>query len=175
MLGYRECDPAVGSKIVKRAGSSKSWALCVGLLLAASLAACHKRLSPEERARQAIQAVVKAVAARDLKPIVGFVSDEYQDDEHNDKQQVVSLVRVQFVLHPNLYLLTRIVSLECPVPTQANLVLFAAMASVPASDLSDLSRWSGDVYRFELALVDENGTWRVRRASWASASAQDLL
>jgi hypothetical protein len=145
------------------------------LLLVAMAAACHSRLSPEQRVRQAIQGVVKAAAARDLKPIAAFVSDRYADDEHNDKQQVVSLVRVQFVLHPNLYLVTKIASLACPAPAQADVVLFAAMASVPASGLSDLSRWSGDVYRFELALVDENGTWRVRRASWTQASVQDLL
>jgi hypothetical protein len=82
---------------------------------------------------------------------------------------------VQFLLHPNLYLIAKIVSVECPEPGQASAVVYSAMASVPAGVLPDLRNLSADVYRFELVLVDEDGTWRVRRAAWAPATVQDLL
>ena len=49
------------------------------------------------------------------------------------------------------------------------------MASVPVGVLPDLRNLSADVYRFELTLVDEDGTWRVHRAAWAPATVKDLL
>ena len=148
------------------------------LLIALVLAApgCRRsRLTPEEQVRKAIDIVVKAVGERDIKPVAVSVSEQYADREGNDKQHIVSLVRVQFVLHPNLYLVVKIASVECPEPIQARAVVYAAMASVPAGVLPDLRNLSADVYRFDLALADEDGTWRVRRAAWAPALAKDLL
>jgi hypothetical protein len=54
--------------------------------------------------------------------------------------------------------------------------MFAAMASVPtAGVLPDVRNLSADVYRFELTLGDESGTWRVQRAAWSPATVKDLL
>jgi hypothetical protein len=148
------------------------------LILAAVVAAtgCRRpRVSPEEQVRKAIDAVVAAVRERDIKPVAAAVSAQYADNEGNDKQQVVSQVRVQFLLHPNLYLVAKITSIECPEPGQASVGVYAAMASVPAGVLPDLRNLSADVYRFELTLADEDGTWRVRRAAWHPATVKDLL
>ena len=148
--------------------------LLAGLLLAPG---CRcSRLSPEEQARKAIDAIVKAVNERDLKPVTARLSEQYSDKEGNDKQQVVALVRAQFLLHRNLYLVAKLSTLECPEPVSAHAVMFAAMASVPAAGmLPDLRNLSADVYRFDLTLADEDGTWRVLRASWSPATARDLL
>ena len=151
---------------------------CPILILLVALVApgCHRsRLSPEERVRKAIDVVVKAVRDRDLKPVTASVSAEYADREGNDKKQIVSLVRAQFLLHPNLYVVAKITSVECPEPIQAQVVVYAAMASVPAGSTPDLRDLSADVYRFDLTLIDEDGTWRVRRAEWTPAIAKDLL
>jgi hypothetical protein len=134
-----------------------------------------RRPSPEEQARKTIDVAVKAVSERNIKPLATLVSDQYSDREGNDKEQVVSLVRVQFVLHPNLYLIAKIFSVECPEPIQARMVVFAALASVPGGVLPDLTNLSADVYRFDLTLADEDGTWRVVRAAWAPATVKDLL
>jgi len=148
--------------------------LVVAIALAAS--GCRRsRQSPEEQARMAIDSVVKAVGERDIKPIANAVSEQYMDGEANDKQRIVSLVRVQFVLHPNLYLVAKIFSVECAEPIGARVVLYAAMASVPSGVLPDLRNLSADVYRFDLTLADEDGTWRVRRAAWTPATVKDLL
>jgi hypothetical protein len=153
---------------------SRGFWLLVVLALAAT--GCRRsRLSPEEQVRKAIDAVVKAVGERDIKPVAAAVSKQYADGEGNDKKQVVSLVRVQFLLHPNLYLIAKIASVECPEPIQARAVVYVAMASMPSGTVPDLRNLSADVYRFELTLVDEDGTWRVHRAAWASATKNDLF
>jgi len=146
------------------------------IALGVAASACRQaRLSPEQRVRQAIDVVVKAVRERDIKPVAATVSAEYSDREGNDKKQIVSQVRLQFLLHPNLYLYAKITSVECPEPIQAQVVVYAAMASVPAGVVPDLRALSADVYRFDLTLIDEDGTWRVRRAEWTPAIAKDLL
>ena len=146
------------------------------MVLALVAPGCRRaRLSPEEQVRKAIDAVVAAVRERDIKPVAASVSEQYGDREGNDKKQIVSLVRVQFLLHPNLYLMAKTTSVECPEPGQAQAVVYSAMASVPAGVLPDLRNLSADVYRFDLALVDEDGRWRVRGAAWSPATVQDLL
>jgi hypothetical protein len=146
------------------------------LLLLGLCPACRcSRSSPEEQVRQTIDAVIAAVRERDVKPVANAVSEQYSDHERNDKQQIVSLVRMQFVVHPNLYLVAKISSIECPEPVQARVVIFAALASVPAGVLPDLRKLSADVYRFDLTMADEDGTWRVVRAAWAPATVKDLL
>lgn len=116
--------------------------------------------------RRAIDRVVKAVGERDIKPVAAAVSAQYADKEGNDKRNVVSLVRVQFLMHPNLYLFAKTFSVECHKPNEARAVVFAAMASVPAGVPPDLKNLSADVYRFDIALVHEDGTWRVLGADW---------
>jgi len=133
------------------------------------------RLSPEARVRQAIDKAVKAVRERDIKPLADAVSEQYSDRERNDKQQVLSLVRMQFLVHPNLYLVAKTSSIECPEPTQAQVSMFVALASVPPGGVPDLRQLSADVYRFDLTMADEDGTWRVVRATWAPATVKDLL
>jgi hypothetical protein len=146
------------------------------IVVALTATGCRRsRLSPEEQVRKAIDAVVAAVRERDIKPVAASVSGQYADSEGNDKKQIVSQVRVQFLLHPNLYLIAKITSVECPEPGQASVVVYAAMASVPAGVMPDLRNLSADVYRFDLMLVDEDGTWRVRRAAWNPATVKELL
>ena len=155
--------------------SRSTRALAVVALLVAVTGCRRSRLSPEDQVRKAIDSVVLAVRERDMSAVVASVSDQYADREGNDKKQLVSLVRVQFLVHPNLYLAARIASVECPERVQAQVVVYAAMVSVPAGVVPDLRQFSADVYRFDLTMVDEDGAWRVVRAAWHPATTQDLL
>jgi len=148
--------------------------LLVIALLVAPGCRCSRE-SPEERVRETIDDAVQAVRERDIKPLARAVSDSYADRERNDKQKILSLVRMHFVLHPNLYLMAKVDSVDCPSPTEARVIMFAAMASVPPGVVPDPRRISADVFRFDLAMADEDGTWRVVSASWAPASVKDLL
>lgn len=148
----------------------------LSMVITLAATGCRRpRLSPEEQVRKAMDAVVTAVRDRELKSVAASVSEQYADSEGGDKKQIVSQVRVQFLLHPNLYLIAKTTSIECPEPGQASVVVYAAMASVPAGALPDLRSLSADVYRFELTLADEDGSWRVRRAAWNPATVKDLL
>jgi hypothetical protein len=151
-------------------------ALFVVTLVMGFWPACRcSRQSPEERVRQTVDQVVKAAHERDVKRMIAAISEQYADAESNKKEQIAAVVRVQFLLHPNLYLVVKLSSVECPEATRAQVVLFAAMASVPAGSVPDLRKLSADVYRFDLTMVDEEGEFRVVRAAWSPATVGDLL
>jgi hypothetical protein len=135
---------------------------------------CSKS-SPEERVRQAIDTVVKAVNERQLKPVIAAISDQYSDDDGQTKEQLVGYVRAQFILRQNLYLVVKLSSLECPEPAKAKVVAFAAMAATSGGVLPDLRNLSADVYRFDIRMADEDGAWRVVGADWTPATVKDLL
>lgn len=140
------------------------------------LPACRcSRPSPEDRVRETVDQVVKAARERDVKRMLAAVSDQYTDAEGNGKEQIAQAVRVQFLLHPNLYLVAKLSSVDGPELGRAQVVVYAAMASVPGGGVPDLTKLSADVYRFELTMVDEAGDWRVVRASWSPATVRDLL
>ena len=149
----------------------------VTLIVAVALVAqgCRRRLSPEEQVRAALDVVVTAIRELKIKPVAAALSDQYSDADGNDKKQIVALLRAQLLFHPNLYLVSKITSIQCPEASQAQVVVFAAMASVPAEIPTSFRNLSADVYRFELSLADEDGTWRVRSASWAPALKSDLF
>jgi len=151
--------------------------MLVGLVaLVLSATGCRsKRLSPEEQVRKTIDEAVKAARERDIKGLASLVSDQYTDREGNDKEKVVSHVRVLFLLHRNLYVVAKVSSVACPEPVRARVVVFAALASVPSGVVPDLKKLSADVYRFDLTMVDEEGSWRVVRAAWAPATVKDLI
>jgi hypothetical protein len=137
--------------------------------------ACRKRVSAEDQVRQAIASAVEGVRERKVKKLAAIVSSQYSDKEGRDRQAVVDLARAQILFRPNLYLVTRISSVVCLEAVRCEAVVLAAMASVPTQDLSGLASSQADVYRFDLDLADEDGSWRVRSASWAPASVKDLL
>jgi hypothetical protein len=149
--------------------------LLLAMLLLAPDCRCSHR-SPEERARRAIDTMVKAVNEQDIKVLAAGVSEQYRDREGNDREHVVAMVKMQFLIHRNLYLVAKLSSVECPEPTQARIVMFGAMASVPAAGMvPDIKNLSADVYRFDLNLGDEDSTFRVQRAAWSPATLKDLL
>jgi hypothetical protein len=146
--------------------------LSIGL---AAASACRKRLSPEDRVREVIEGAVEGAREHKVKKVVAIMSSRYADKEGRDRQALVDLVRAHILLRPNLYLVAHVSSVACEQPGQCDAQVLAAMASVPTKALSDLPKSQADIYRFDLSLVDEDGTWRVRTANWARASVKDLL
>jgi hypothetical protein len=146
--------------------------LLVGLV---AVPTCRKRLSAEDQVREVIASAVEGARERKVKKVVAIVSSQYADSEGRDRRAVVDLVRAHVLVRPNLYLVTRISSVACKKPGQCDARVVAAMASVPTETLSDLAKSQADVYRFDLGLVDEDGIWRARSATWAPASVQDLF
>jgi hypothetical protein len=137
--------------------------------------ACRKRLSAQDQVREAVAEAVDGVREHKLKRVAAIVSTQYVDKEGHDRQAVVDIVRAHILLHRNLYIFSRISTIDCNEPGLCNATVLAAMAAVPGASPADLVKAQADVYRFTLRFVDEDGAWRVRNASWSRASVKDLL
>lgn len=149
--------------------------LLVFLVAAALCPACHKRVSAETQVREAIESVTQGVRDRKVKKIAAVVSQEYRDKDGNDRKAILDVVRANILLRPNVFLVSHVSSVTCEPSAGCEAAVVAAMASVPSQSLSDLLKSQADVYRFDLTFVDEDGTWRVRAATWRPAGPQDLL
>ncbi len=144
-------------------------------LIVLSVTACRSgEDSPGAKIRATIERAEAFAEAKDLGGLKDLVSDAYRDDAEQDKRAILGLLFVQFRPHESIHLLTRIDRLDIQ-PAQAAVTVFTAMAGRPIPSAADLPALRADLYRFDLTLVDERGTWRVIKYRWRPAVLDDFF
>ena len=145
-------------------------------LIAMSASACRSASdSPEAQVRATIGRAETLAEAKDVGGLKHLISDAYHDEPGQDKRAIMGLLFVQFRRHESIHLLTRIDRIDLHEPGQATATVFAAMAGRPIAAASDLPALQADLYRFDLTLADERGTWRVTTSAWRPAVLDDFL
>ena len=149
----------------------------VALALEAGALACGgEELSPEEQIRARLAEIERLAEAGEVAGVKEFISERYADPAGNDRRALAAWLTFQRMQHRNLYVWSRIRSVELVTPEQASVVVVAGMAASPVSGPADLARMRADVYEIDLDLVDEGGgEWRVVSASWRPTRPTDLL
>jgi hypothetical protein len=137
--------------------------------------ACSRPVSPETEVRATLARAEQAVAAKDLAVLRELIAEQYRDGEGHDRRAIEQMLRVYFLRHGSIHLLTRVKAVRFPAATQAEVVALVAMAGTPIASGADLSGLAADLYRFELVLVREGGAWRAVRAAWQRAEPGELL
>ena len=130
----------------------------------ALLAACSDPASPEQQVRAVIDSMETAVEARDVGALVEHISSNYRDGHGQDRAEASRYARGYFVANQSVHLLTRIESLEFPSPQEARVKLQVGMAGRGGEP--GASSLNADLYDFDLALVREDGEWKVSYADW---------
>ena len=143
--------------------------------LALANGACSKPLSEEDQVRAAVGGLEAAARARNVKGLKEFVSDSYSDGQGNKKADVGALVTYYFFQHPQVHVLSRIVSLELGEAGKAQVQVAAALAGTGFSTAEELIKLSADIYRFDFTFVREGKDWRIARAAWRPADPSDLF
>ena len=139
-----------------------AWALAWSAL--AVLAGCSDRASPEQQVRTVIQSMELAAEARDVGELMEHMSANYRDADGQDRAEASRYVRGYFIANQSVHLLTRIESLEFPSPDEARVKLQVGMAG--RGGAPGATNLSADLYNFDVALVREDGEWKVTYASW---------
>ncbi len=148
----------------------------IGVLYVIVLSGCSQdRDSPEQRIRNDLAALEQAAEKKDLGTLKRAILDSYSDNEGYDKNSVTQLIRLNFLRQQSIYLLTRIKSIELTDATNANAVVYVAMAGRPLEDTGALVNLSTDLFRFEVALIEQSGQWKVVQAEWRRATADEFL
>jgi hypothetical protein len=133
------------------------------LVVLAVLAGCSDDASPEQQVRAVIDSMEAAAEARDLGDLLEHVSTAYRSADGLDRAEAARYLRGYFVANQSIHLLTRIESLEFPTPDEARVKLQVGMAGRGGQGAADLS---ADLYDFDVALVREDGEWKVSYADW---------
>ena len=129
----------------------------------ALLGGCSKDASPEEQVRSVIESMELAAEARDVGDLMEHVSAAYRSADGQDRAEASRYVRGYFVANQSIHLLTRIETLEFPAPDEARVKLQVGMAGRDGQGAAALN---ADLYDFDVALVREDGEWKVSYADW---------
>lgn len=150
--------------------------LLLVLALSSALVSCSSDTStPERQVLDLVKKAELAAEAKDLSALKKMVSEHYADDQGNDRQAVLSMVRYQFLRNEAIHLLVKAGEVTLPSPSTAEVTVFAAMAGEPVPSEADLSALRADIYRFELVFQVQDDKWLLVRAAWGPARPGDLL
>jgi hypothetical protein len=136
-----------------------AWAAALALLTG-----CSDDASPEQQVRSVIESMERAAEARDVGDLMEHISASYRDAQGQDRAEASRYARGYFVANQSIHLLTRIESLEFPSPDEARVKLQVAMAGRGGDQ--GAASLSADLYDFDVALVHEDGEWKVSYADW---------
>ena len=145
-------------------------------LLGMLLSGCHGSETPEDQVRATLHRAQQAVTDGDLGVLTELISDDYADEAGRDRPAVVALLRKQFIESRTIHLLTRVQEVAMPEAGRAEATILVASGEAPLPDADDLSTLKADLYRFEIALTEEEpGRWIVVRAAWRRMGAGGLM
>jgi hypothetical protein len=129
------------------------------------LTACAEDDSPEQRVREVIAEVETSAEARDTGDVLRWLSPEYRDAHGNDIKDVERLLRGYFIANQSINLLTRVEELTFPNPGEARAKVLVGMVGREA-DAANAWDLAADLNEFEVALIEDQGEWRVTWARW---------
>lgn len=151
-------------------------ALVMLLLSACALVACSKKpQTPEAQIRAAVARIEKAAEARDVGAIVDFVSPRYKDARGNDKQLIASALTMHYMRKGNRHALTVVRDIRLDGGGAADVEVLAALAATPIEGLDALESLRADLIRFQIRFEREGEDWKVLRADWSRAGADDFF
>ncbi len=129
------------------------------------IAGCGERDSPEAQVRTVIDQMELAIEARDVGDVLELISEVYRDDHSRGRDDLRRLARGYFLANQSIHLLTRIEDLTFRAEDEARATVLVAMVG---RDAAAESAWdlAGDLYRFEVAIVREDGDWKITWARW---------
>jgi hypothetical protein len=149
------------------------WTLSA-LALVFALGCGADETTPEDQVRRVLAALESAAQARDVGALKNQLSESYKDAQGNDRRAVLGMATGHFMRNKSVYVLTRIVAVEIAEPGFASAEALVALAGTPIRDAGALPEVHADLYRFDLRLRDERGTWRVISAAWQPATLSDF-
>ena len=148
----------------------------LGIVVALLLPGCRgERASPEAEVRALINDAVTAAGQKHIGALKDLISENYADDQGQNKRAIENLLRLQFLRNETVHLYAHIQSVTLPQPDRAQAIVLVAMAGVPIASVQELPLLRADLHRFEIDFARENKTWRVQRAAWQRAELGEFL
>ncbi len=145
------------------------------LLIALLITACSDNSdSPEAQIRQFIDNTIKHTESRNYSKLSDMVAKDYRDQKGFNQQQLLNTIRAYSLRHKNIYLLSKIESIQLQESNRAFIVVFVAMTGRKIESINSLTSLSARIYRFELQLVHQD-KWQLQQANWKKSDIQEML
>ena len=138
---------------------------CALLVVISLLSACGAPDAPESQVRKALGQMETAVEARSTSDVLEWLSDSYQDVYGGTRQDASQYLRGYFIANQSIHLLTRVDSVEFPIPEEARVKLSVGMAGREAAGSNDWNL-AADLYDFNVTMKREEGGWKVTYVKW---------
>jgi hypothetical protein len=136
-----------------------------GIFIAALLCGCGDDESPEEQVRAVIANIEMGAESRDVGDVVAQLSARYRDGHGNGLEEVRRALHGYFIANQSIHLLTRVSELSFPHKDEARATVLVGMVGRDA-DAANAWDLAADVYEFDIALLHEDGDWKVNWAKW---------
>ena len=88
-------------------------------------------------------------------------------------QAVAGLATVHFMQHRGIHLLVQVRKVVIESPGEARAAALVAMAGSPIPGPEALPTLNASLYYFDVELRAEDGGWKIVRATWSPATADD--
>lgn len=141
--------------------------VCVSVvgLLAVLAAGCGGAPDPTTQIRELLAGAGRAAEQRDTGYFRDFLGTAYRDARGNDRDEMLRLIRGYFLTHQSVEVVSHIDSVELEGRDAARAVVHAGLVGRRAGE-SLLGGTEGNLYRLELELVAEDGSWHIIGARW---------
>jgi hypothetical protein len=126
---------------------------------------------PETEIRAVLAAAEAAAEARDVGFFRGFVGSAYRDARGNSREELLNMLRGYFVAHQQIEVVSRIDEIRLEGVDAAHAVVHAGLMGRRSGE-SLLGGLGGDLYRFEIELIEDRGEWRMIGAKWERAAGE---
>ena len=133
--------------------------LSVAAALALTLVGCGVS-DPEVELRALLAAAEEAAEARDVGFFGDAIGDSYRDAQGNDREAVLRMLRGLFIANQRIEIVSRVDEVVLEGKDAARAVVHAGMVG-QRTGAGLLGGMEGDLYRFELELVNDGGDWRI--------------
>ena len=138
--------------------------LAMALIAAAFLSGCAKD-TPQDRVRNVVQAVQKSVENKDLKTVLSHLSEQYRDQQGNDRESVKGLLLYYFLQHQNISVV--LTNLDISIYGSSAAARFQAILSGrTGTGAGTVLPEAVNAFRFEVGFTRESDAWKVTNAKW---------
>lgn len=127
------------------------------------LSACSGAVTPpEEQLRQWVSRGQEAAEKKERREMLTLISPAYTDVNNYDRDAISGLLRVYFLRHHSIKLLTKIEDIRVFGDSAAEIDLTVAMAGRNDNAFG----FSADAYKFQLELERDGDDWLLISARW---------
>jgi hypothetical protein len=123
----------------------------------------------QEQIKATVTAIEQAVEAGSAGDAAEWLHDDYRDERHADRRAATRSLTGYLFRHRDRHLLTFIRSIDLAADGEtAQVIVLVGMTGTPVETVDRLLAVKADLYRFELQMRNDDGTWQVSSSRWES-------